>query len=66
VVFLSFYTQVIGDKDTTVTVRYKEGKNLTVNEKHAMFESEPHKMGLPRKNIVDNFIFAKANKAYSQ
>jgi CheY-like chemotaxis protein len=52
-------TQVIGDKDTTVTVRYKEGKNLTVNEKHAMFESEPHKMGLPRKNIVDNFIFAK-------
>ncbi|MDP8231575.1 MAG: response regulator [Candidatus Zophobacter franzmannii] len=52
-------TQVIGDKDTTVTVRYKEGKNLTANPKHAMFEGIPHNMGLPRKNIVDNFIFAK-------
>ncbi|MGB3938671.1 MAG: bifunctional response regulator/alkaline phosphatase family protein, partial [Candidatus Cloacimonas acidaminovorans] len=28
-------TQVIGDKETSITVRYKEGKNLSVNERHA-------------------------------
>jgi len=52
-------TQVIGDKDTSVTVRYKEGKNLSVNERHALFVKKPGDYGLPTKSIVDNFIFAK-------
>ncbi|MCK9609961.1 MAG: bifunctional response regulator/alkaline phosphatase family protein [Candidatus Cloacimonas sp.] len=52
-------TQVIGDKETSVTVRYKEGKNLSVNERHALFVKKPGDYGLPSKSIVDNFIFAK-------
>ncbi len=52
-------SQVIGDKDTTLTVRYKEGKNLSCNEKQAFFIKEPQEYGLPAKNIVDNYIFAK-------
>jgi len=52
-------TQVIGDKETSVTVRYKEGKNLSVNERHALFVKKPGDYGLPAKSIVDNFIFAK-------
>ena len=52
-------TQVIGDKDTSVTVRYKEGKNLSVNDRHALFVKKPSDYGLPAKSIVDNFIFAK-------
>ncbi len=52
-------TQAVGDKDTSVTVRYKEGKNLSCNERHALHIKKPEGMGLPSKNIVDNYIFAK-------
>lgn len=52
-------TQVIGDKDATYTLRYKQGKNLSCNERHAVYVKNPNLFGLPVKNIVDNFIFAK-------
>ncbi len=52
-------TQVIGDKDASVTVRYKEGKNLSANERHALYAKKPSEYGLPSKSIVDNYIFAK-------
>ncbi len=52
-------TQVVGDRETTITVRYKEGKNLTCNERHAIYLKKPEEFGLPSKNIVDSFIFAK-------
>ncbi|NLK50711.1 MAG: bifunctional response regulator/alkaline phosphatase family protein [Candidatus Cloacimonetes bacterium] len=52
-------TQVVGDRDASVTVRYKEGKNLTANDRHALFAKKPMEYGLPSKSIVDNFIFAK-------
>lgn len=52
-------TQVVGDRDTSTTVRYKEGKNLTVNDRHALFVKKPGEFGLPVKSIVDNYIFAK-------
>ncbi len=52
-------TQVIGDRDASITVRYKEGKNLTVNDRHAVYVKKPSDCGLPAKGIVDNFIFAK-------
>ncbi|HNX00215.1 MAG TPA: bifunctional response regulator/alkaline phosphatase family protein [Candidatus Cloacimonadota bacterium] len=52
-------TQVVGDRDTTITVRYKEGKNLTCNDRHAIYLKKPEEFGLPSKNIVDSFIFAK-------
>lgn len=52
-------TQVIGDRDTTITVRYKEGKNLSSSEKHSLQLKKPLDFGLPARNIVDNYIFAK-------
>ena len=52
-------TQAIGDKDTTITVRYKQGRNLTCNDRHAIYLKDPKDFGLPSNNIVDNYIFAK-------
>jgi CheY-like chemotaxis protein len=52
-------TQVIGDRETSITVRYKEGKNLSCNEKHALYLKNPKDFGLPHRNIIDNYIFAK-------
>lgn len=51
--------QIIGDKETTTTVRYKQGKNLSTNDKHALQIKNPEEYGLPKRNIVDNFVFAK-------
>jgi CheY-like chemotaxis protein len=52
-------TQAVGDKDTSLTVRYKQGKNLTCNERHAVYVKNPNLYGLPTKNIIENYIFAK-------
>ncbi|PID28095.1 MAG: response regulator [Candidatus Cloacimonadota bacterium] len=52
-------TQVMGDRDTSVTVRYKEGRNLSCNPRHALYLKNPEEFGLPVKNIVENYIFAK-------
>ncbi|MCK4956297.1 MAG: response regulator [Candidatus Cloacimonetes bacterium] len=52
-------SQVVGDKDTTTTVRYKQGRNLTINNKQAFFMKDPKEFGLPKRGIVDNYAFAK-------
>ena len=52
-------SQLIGDKETTTTIRYKQGKNLSYNEKHAFCMKNPQEYGLPVRNIVDNYVFAK-------
>jgi CheY-like chemotaxis protein len=52
-------SQLIGDKSTTTTVRYKQGKNLSCNDKNALHVKEPKEYGLPTKSIVDNYVFAK-------
>lgn len=52
-------TQAVGDKETTVTVRYKQGRNLNCNTRHANYLKNPEEFGLPAKSIVDNFIFCK-------
>lgn len=51
-------TQVLGDRDTTQTVRYKDGKNLSANPKQTFFIKNPKNVGLPVRNIVENYIFA--------
>lgn len=51
--------QIVGDKSTTTTVRYKQGKNLSCNEKNALFIKEPEEYGLPQKSIIDNYVLCK-------
>jgi CheY-like chemotaxis protein len=52
-------SQIVGDKDTTTTLRYKQGKNLKVNDKQVYLMKEPNDYGLPVRGIVDNYAFAK-------
>ncbi|MDN5353677.1 MAG: hypothetical protein PWQ09_433 [Candidatus Cloacimonadota bacterium] len=51
--------KIIGDRNTTTTVRYKQGKNLGLEDKHSYLLKEPEKFGLPQRNIVDNIAFCK-------
>lgn len=52
-------TKVIGDRDTSTSLRYKHGRNLKVDTKNAIFAREPEPYGLPRTGINENYIFAK-------
>ncbi len=52
-------SKVIGDKNTSLNLRYKTGKSLTYEEKDVYAVKEPKKIQLPNINISSSYIFAK-------
>lgn len=53
-------TKVIGDRDTSTALRYKYGRNLKADERHAIFVKNPADYGLPATSgMATNYIFAK-------
>ncbi|HET6566940.1 MAG TPA: response regulator [Rhodothermales bacterium] len=52
-------TKVIGDRETSTALRYKYGRNLRADEKHAIFVKDPAAYGLPSSSINSNYIIAK-------
>lgn len=53
--------KVVGDKQTSVNLRYKTGKNLNYNSKEVFEITDPAKAGLPMTNISSRYIFAREN-----
>ncbi len=52
-------TKVLGDRETSTNLRYKYGRNLKVDSKHAFFVNDPLKAKLPKRNFNINYIIAK-------
>ena len=52
-------TKVVGDKDTSLNLRYKTGRSLTYNDKDVYAIKSPNKIALPSINMTSSFIFAK-------
>ncbi|MFT7351592.1 MAG: CheY-like chemotaxis protein [Flavobacterium sp.] len=52
-------SKVIGDKNTSLNLRYKTGRSLSFEDKDVYFVSEPKKIGLPTINMSSSYIFAK-------
>lgn len=52
-------TKVLGDRETSTNLRYKYGRNLKVDPKHAFFINNPLDCKLPRRNFNINYIIAK-------
>jgi hypothetical protein len=50
--------KVIGDKETTVNLRYKQGRNLNYNPKEVFEVTDPESIQLPKFNISTSYIFA--------
>lgn len=50
--------KVVGDKNTSTNLRYKEGKNLSYNQKEVYEMRRPKQFGLPILNVSSKFIFA--------
>lgn len=52
-------SKVIGDKNTSLNLRYKTGRSLTFENKEVYFVKDPKKIGLPTINMTSSYIFAK-------
>jgi CheY-like chemotaxis protein len=52
-------SRVIGDKNTSLNLRYKTGRSLTYEEKDVYAVKDPKKIGLPTINMSSSYIFAK-------
>ncbi|WP_417360047.1 PglZ domain-containing protein [Galbibacter sp.] len=58
-------SKVIGDRDTSLNLRYKTGKSLTYNEKQAYAVRNPKDIHLPCLNMSSSFIFAKEDMFFA-
>lgn len=54
-------SKVIGDKNTSLNLRYKTGKSLTYEEKDVLASKNPNEIRLPSINMSSSFIFAKGD-----
>lgn len=56
--------KIIGDRNTTTNLRYKQGKNLNFNSGDVFEISKPEAAGLPRINVSGKYVFACNNKFF--
>ena len=52
-------SKVIGDKETSLNLRYKTGRSLSYEEKDVLEAKNPANIHLPSINMSSSFIFAK-------
>lgn len=52
-------SKVIGDRETSLNLRYKTGRSLTYEDKEVLAATDPKKIQLPLLNVSSSFIFAK-------
>ena len=52
-------SKVIGDKNTSLNLRYKTGRSLTYEDRDVFAIRDPKSIGLPTINMSSSYIFAK-------
>ncbi|MEP3836967.1 MAG: PglZ domain-containing protein [Algibacter sp.] len=52
-------SKVIGDRDTSLNLRYKTGRSLTYDKKDVLASKDPKEFHLPSINMSSSYIFAK-------
>jgi CheY-like chemotaxis protein len=51
--------KVLGDREASANLRFKFGRNLKVDEKHAIFIKNPAEYKLPKRGVTISYIIAK-------
>ncbi|MGB5420388.1 MAG: two-component system response regulator, partial [Algibacter sp.] len=54
-------SKVIGDRDTSLNLRYKTGRSLTYEKKDVLESKNPKELHLPSINMSSSYIFAKGD-----
>jgi hypothetical protein len=58
-------SKVVGDKNTTTNLRYKQGKNLSYEAKEVFAITKPEEAFLPKQNLSSSYIFAMEDKFFA-
>jgi CheY-like chemotaxis protein len=58
-------SKVIGDRNTSLNLRYKTGRSLTYEDKDVLAIKEPKSVGLPSITMSSSFIFAKGDQFFA-
>ena len=51
--------KVLGDREASTNLRFKYGRNLKVDDKHAIYIKSPKEYKLPKRGLTINYIIAK-------
>jgi len=51
--------KVLGDREASTNLRFKYGRNLKVDDKHAVYIKNAHEYKLPKRGVTINYIIAK-------
>jgi CheY-like chemotaxis protein len=51
--------KVLGDREASTNLRFKYGRNLKVDNKHAIYIKNPDEYKLPKRGVTINYIVAK-------
>jgi CheY-like chemotaxis protein len=51
--------KVLGDREASTNLRFKYGRNLKVDDKHAMYIKNAQEYKLPKRGVTINYIIAK-------
>ncbi|MBT8379592.1 MAG: response regulator [Ignavibacteria bacterium] len=51
--------KVLGDREASTNLRFKYGRNLKVDDKHAIYIKSPLDYKLPKRGVTINYIIAK-------
>ncbi len=57
--------KIVGDKNTNTNLRYKLGKSLTYNNKEVYEILKPEKIGLPKLNLTDRYVFSRGRDFFA-
>jgi len=58
-------SKIIGDRNTTTNLRYKQGKNLNYKDADVLAVKNPDEAFLPKNNISSTYVFAKKDKFFA-
>ena len=58
-------SKVVGDRNTSTNLRYKQGKNLSYEKRDVLEVRNPDDVFLPRINVSTTYIFAKQDKFFA-
>jgi len=57
--------KIVGDKNTTTNLRYKQGKNLGYNAKEVFEITKPESAYLPKSNMSTSYVFTRNNDFFA-
>ncbi len=57
--------KVVGERNTTTNLRYKQGRNLKYNQKEVFEVTRPESIYLPRTNLSSTYIFATGSDFFA-